>query len=340
MLGDRRQADRIACRIGAVMLDDATGAALALDLTDISEGGAFVHNEQPVRPGSRIKLRFEHPKTGRRIEVEGRVARRVLGRPDREEETGNGVYFDRPLSRFDAERRGAERKACKLHSTLHIGAMEAASTLEDISEGGALLRTSAEMQIGAVIRLQFRHPHTGKEADTWALVVRGPLALPDGGRGFGVCFDETLSELAGGDSWERNEKTGMLSPKLPPQGERVHNWSDEALAEQGMTRRVIFVDEHGGRHRGSLILAGRTELLVQCEALPGKGARLALGLRRPRGTGLDPIRIFGRVRRAGGTTVHGWRPGFVVAFDRFGSEDEELDWRAFVAWLESRAGAH
>ena len=334
MLGDRRQGDRIPCRIGAVMCDE-TGERLQLHVTNLSEEGAFVPTKEPIRPGSKVRLSFEHPTSGRQVDVEARVARRVLARPGRDDKPGNGLYFEQPLSRFRDERRGAERRACDIRSELHVGAHEVAGHLADISEGGALLVTRERMQIGAVIRLAFSHPGTCAQVETWGVVVRGPRAAEDGQRGYGVCFDESLSELASGGSWERNEKTGMLSPRLAPQGHELSFVSDADLVREQMTRKVRVA---GTLHR--LVLAGSTELLVECGSLPGKGQWMAIELIRPGGSALADIQIYGRVRRAGATAVEGWKPGFTLQIDGFGHPRMAEDYRAFVRWLGTRSKAH
>ncbi len=336
MLGDRRQEDRIPCRIGAVM-SDGTGERMHLSVTDLSEGGAFVPTKDPMRPGSRVELSFEHPTTGEKIEVVARVARRVLARPGRNEKSGNGLYFEERITRFRDERRAAERQLCNVAAELHAGAHETDGHLVDVSEGGALLVTSERMQVGAVIRLVFPHPRNGNPVDTWGVVVRGPLPAPDGKRGYGVCFDESLTELeeVGGGGWKRNERTGMLSPRLPPDGHDLSCVSDADLVRRLMTRRVLVA---GVARR--LVLAGKKELLVECGALPGKGQEMTLELDRPKSSGLGPIRITGRVRRAGAAAVEGWKPGFVLKIDRFENPAEAEAYRDFVAWLAVRAQAH
>ncbi len=79
MSANRRTNDRIACHIGVVVNDGRGSRRLAL--TDLSEHGAFLRSEQPLRPGTKLDLSFPHPRTGRQVNISARVARRVVSPP-------------------------------------------------------------------------------------------------------------------------------------------------------------------------------------------------------------------------------------------------------------------
>ncbi|MGI9591299.1 MAG: PilZ domain-containing protein [Myxococcota bacterium] len=61
---------------------------------NISEGGAFVHTAEPLKPGRRVLVEFQLP-DGAPIEAIGRIAwtKRVLAPDARDREAGVGIEF-------------------------------------------------------------------------------------------------------------------------------------------------------------------------------------------------------------------------------------------------------
>ena len=89
------------------------------------------------------------------------------------------------------------------------------------------------MAQGTQMRIAFRHPRTGAAVMTWAMVVRGPIPLDTGGFGYGVCFDETLTELSDERPPAPGPAAASTAVDLLCSGFDVSTVSDSALAIQG-----------------------------------------------------------------------------------------------------------
>jgi hypothetical protein len=332
MSANRRTNDRIACHIG-VVVNDGHGGSRRLALTDLSEHGAFLRNDAPLRPGSKLDLSFPHPRTGQPVNISARVARRVVSPPGQPAAPGNGLYFEQDLGRFESERRTDHRDSCTIFSKVQLNGRTSNACLEDISEGGGLLRAEAALAIGAQMRVAFRHPRTKAAVMTWALVVRGPIPLEAGGYGYGVCFDETLTELA---------QDSSSVPMVPSTGKDllcsgydVTSVSDDALGRQGLTRRVRIYGPDG-QSGGELVAVSRTEFVIRCSSLPAKGSRVTVGVRRPAGRGVKPMLVYGTIRRVGPCLIGGRSSGFILTIEGFAKPDEEASLRTLLSCLKVR----
>ncbi len=331
MSANRRTNDRIACHIGVVVNDGRGSRRLAL--TDLSEHGAFLANDQPLRPGSKLDLSFPHPRTGRQVNISARVARRVVSPPGRPVSPGNGLYFEQDLGRFESERRTDHRDPCTIFSKVQLNGRTSNACLEDISEGGGLLRAEAALAVGAQMRIAFRHPRTKAAVMTWALVVRGPIPLEAGGYGYGVCFDETLTELARDSS--SNPMVASTGKDLLCSGYDVASLSDDALARQELTRRARVYGPDG-QSGGELVAVSRTEFVIGCTALPPKGSTVTVGVRRPPGRGVKPMLVYGKVRRVGPCLIGGTKSGFILTIEGFAQKDEQASLRTLLSCLKVR----
>ncbi len=332
MSANRRTNDRIACHIG-VVVKDGRGGSRRLALTDLSEHGAFLNNDRPLRPGSKLDLSFPHPRTGRQVNISARVARRVTSPPGRPTTPGNGLYFEQDLGRFESERRTDSRDACTIFSKVQLNGRTSNACLEDISEGGGLLRAEGALAVGAQMRIAFRHPRTKAAVMTWALVVRGPIPLEAGGYGYGVCFDETLTELAHDSS--TSPMVASTGKDLLCSGYDVTSVSDESLGQTGLTRRARIYGPDG-QTGGELLAVSRTEFVIGCTSLPSKGSRVTVGVRRPQGRGVKPMLVYGKVRRVGPCLIGGRSSGFILSIEGFANEDEEASLRTLLSCLKVR----
>lgn len=330
MLGDRRIHERTPCMIGAVVRGDE-GTTRRMALADVSEGGAFLPTGEPMRPGRRLQLEFTHPETGRVVQVGARVARRVGARGT--QAGGNGLYFEQSLSELREERRLAHRERCNINSKVRAGTQTVNGALEDISETGALLNTPLAMRIGFRLRVVFRHPRTGNPVVTWAEVMRGPLPLPDGGTGYGVRFDQSLSELA-----SDRQAPAAASSVGPTAFELTDGFDFTQLGERdferhGLSRRaqVHVVDSAGA---AEVVGGARRELLLSSSVPVHAGQHVSASIRRTSGR---PLVVTGVVAQVGDELLGSGRPGFVLSIRGFAHTVDQGDWATFISWLKVRS---